>query len=146
MLKEHFKAQFNIYYKVVNPIEFKDASSFIRQLQDISNTKENTTPPETEEHKWTIKSLKQDISVNDVPSAYVKHATECKEFILEVVKTIRRTNKNTDQLGSLRISCIMEKKRYSKGKLNDLKSYRGLKIDAALHKILVILIIDCLKN
>ena len=51
MLKEHFKAQFNIYYKVVNPIEFKDASNFIRQLQDINNTKENTTPPETEEHK-----------------------------------------------------------------------------------------------
>ena len=93
MLKEHFKAQFNMYCKVVNPIELKDASSFIRQLRDISNAKENTTPPETEEHKSTIKSLKQRISVNDVPSAFVKHATECKEFILEVVKTIWRTNK-----------------------------------------------------
>ena len=93
MLKEHFKAQFNMYYKVVNPIELKDASSFIRQLRDISNAKENTTPPETEEHKSTIKSLKQGMSVNDVPSGYVKHATECKEFILEVVKTMWRTNK-----------------------------------------------------
>ena len=40
----------------------------------------------------------------------------------------------------------MEKKSYSKGKLNDLKSYRGLKIGATLYKILAILIIDCLKN
>ena len=89
MLKEHFKAQFNIYSKVANPIELKDASSFIRKLQDINNTKQNTTPPETEEQKSTIKSLKQGISVNNVPSAYVEHATECKEFILEAVKTIR---------------------------------------------------------
>ena len=89
MLKEHFKAQFNMYYKVVNPIELKDASRFIRQLRNISNTKQNTTPPETEEQKSTIKSLKQGISVNNVPSAYVEHAKECKEFILEAVKTIR---------------------------------------------------------
>ena len=45
-LKEHFKALFSMCSEVVDSIEFKDAPSFIRQFQDISNVKLNTTPPD----------------------------------------------------------------------------------------------------
>ena len=45
-LKEHFKAHFNICPKVVDPIELKDAPSFITKLQNINNTELNTIPPD----------------------------------------------------------------------------------------------------
>ena len=45
-LKEHFKALFSMCSEVVDPIEFKDTPSFLRQLQDISHAKLNTTPPD----------------------------------------------------------------------------------------------------
>ena len=45
-LKEHFKAHFNICPNVVDPIELKDAPSFITKLQNINNTELNTIPPD----------------------------------------------------------------------------------------------------
>ena len=71
---------FNICADVVDPIELKDSPSFIRQFQDINNAELNTTPPDIEELRSAVKSLKNDKYANNVPSAYVKHATECKEF------------------------------------------------------------------
>ena len=75
-LKEHFKAHFTICFDVVDSIEFKDVSSFIRQLQDVNNTELDTTPPDLEKLKSTVKSLKNCKSANDVPSDFVKHAME----------------------------------------------------------------------
>ena len=52
-LKEHYQAHFDICSEVVDPIELKDAPSFIRQLKDINNTEPSTTPSEIEQLKST---------------------------------------------------------------------------------------------
>lgn len=62
--------------EVVDPTELKDVPSVIRQFQDVNNT----------ELRSTAKSLKNGKSVF---SAYVKHAMECKEFTLEMVKLFK---------------------------------------------------------
>ena len=56
-LKEHFKAHFSICSEVADSIELKDARSFIEQFQDVNNTELNTTPPDKEELRSTVKSF-----------------------------------------------------------------------------------------
>ena len=67
----------NTNRRQVDPIQ----TSFIRQLQDINNTKLNTTLPDKEELR-SVKLSKNDKSTKDVLLAYVKYTTECKEFTL----------------------------------------------------------------
>ena len=141
-LKENLNAHFKIRSEFVDSVELKDATSFIRQLQDINNTEINTTPPDKEELRPSVKPLRNGKPANDLPFAYVKHATQCKEFTHEVMKlfeTIWRTNKIHSKLVALW-------KGPSKGKQIYTKSYQGLQIGSSLNKMLLFLIISRLKN
>ena len=146
-LKEYFKTHFNTCSVTADPIELTDAPDFIKKLHDINDTELNMDPPDIEELRSTIKSLKYGKSANDVPPAYVKHAMECKEFELEIFKlfeTIWRTNKIPKSWGHTKLVALW--KGPSKGKQNDPKAYRGIQIGSTLCKILAILIINRLKR
>ena len=74
-LKEHFKT----HLRNIQSIEVKNVPRFIRQMQDINNTELNNTVPGLEKPSKGTKGRKR-------CTIYVKHAMECQQFTLEMVK------------------------------------------------------------
>ena len=148
-LKDYFKAHFNPSPTSSIQIELLDAPKFIEELQNLNDddTQFNTDPPNVEELRTVIKSLKNGKSSNDIPSEYIKHAIDCKEFLEEMVKlykTIWNTNKIPTSWGHSKLIAIW--KGSSKGSQHDPATYRGVQIGSTLCKILAILLISRLKD
>ena len=144
-LREYFKEHFNKSPENDEPPNLKYPPNIIQQLR-TENTDINTAPPSVEELKSTIASLKNGKSANDIPSAYVKHAVECKEFLVEMVelfKAIWKTNEIPKSWGHTRLVTLW--KGPSKGSRDDPKTYRAIQIGSTLCKLLVIIIIKRIK-
>ena len=75
-LKENLNAHFKIRSEFVDSVELKDATSFIRQLQDINNTEINTTPPDKEELRPSVKPLRNGKPANDLPLLNTQHSVK----------------------------------------------------------------------
>ena len=106
-----------------------------------------TTPPDKNEVLSTIKSMKNGKAANDVPIEYIKCATECAEFMDEMVnlyKTVWQTNTIPRNWGHSKLVTIW--KGASKGSIKDPKAYRGLQIGSSLCKIMIVIIINRLKQ
>ena len=74
-----------------------------------------------------IKNLKEAKASNDIPIAFIKCATDSKEFITEIVQlyqSVWETNVIPKCWGHSKLVALW--KGASKGKSNDATSYRGL--------------------
>ena len=95
-LTEYFKDHFNSSSELLEPIELIDVPDYIKQLQSIDVSELNTSSPSTDEIQSTVNKLNNCKSATDIPAAYIKHAINCKGFIVEMeklYKTIWMTNK-----------------------------------------------------
>jgi predicted RND superfamily exporter protein len=94
-MKEYFSKHFNQTNIKDTPIELTEAPVFLSSLQAIPENIMTTTPPDKYELLSTIKAMKSGKTANDVPSAYIKCATESAKFMDEMVnlyKTVWQTN------------------------------------------------------
>ena len=146
-LKEYFIIHFNQSTTKDDPIEIKEAPAFIELLKNIPENILSTAPPDRNELTTIIKSLKNGKTANDIPTAYIKHAIDCSEFMDEMVKlykTVWETNTIPTKWGHSKLVTIW--KGSSKGNINDPKAYRGLQIGSSLCKIMIVIIINRLKK
>ena len=145
-LKAYFHKHFTSPQIEEEPIELEDVPEFITKLKQISTQKLNVMPPEEKEIVEVIKNLKETKASNDIPIAFIKCATDSKEFITEIVQlyqSVWETNVIPKCWGHSKLVALW--KGASKGKSNDATSYRGLQIGSSLCKILSIIIINRLK-
>ena len=84
-MKDCFLKHFNQSSRMDNPIELTEAPEFLNSLQAIPENIMTTTPPDKNELLSTIKSMKSGKTANDIPTAYIKSATESVEFMDEMV-------------------------------------------------------------
>ena len=146
-MKDFFSKHFNQTTIKDTPIELTEAPVFLSSLQAIPENIMATTPPDKNELLSTIKSMKSGKTANDVPTAYIKCATESDAFMDEMVnlyKTVWQTNTIPRKWGHSKLVTIW--KGASKGSINDPKAYRGLQIGSSLCKIMIIIIINRLKQ
>ena len=68
------------------PIELIEMPDFVKKLQDISTADIKTCPPDIGELWSTIDKMKNGKSTNDIPMAYIKHASRNDEFMKEMLK------------------------------------------------------------
>ena len=146
-IKEFFSKHFNQTAIKDIPIELTEAPVFLSSLQAIPDNIMTTTPPDKNEVLSTIKSMKNGKAANDVPIEYIKCATESAEFMDEMVnlyKTVWQTNIIPRNWGHSKLVTIW--KGASKGSIKDPKAYRGLQIGSSLCKIMIVIIINRLKQ
>ena len=92
-------------------------------------------------------NLKNGKAANDLPIAYIKCSMDCQEFVNEMVKlykTIWETKLIPKEWGHSKLVCLW--KGPGKGSPNDPSTYRGIQIGSSLCKIIIIVIIERLKN
>ena len=73
-LKEYFIQHFNRTSTFEDPIEIVKAPDFIKFLQDITGSTMETNPPDKEELRLTIYSLKKGRAANYIPREYIQAA------------------------------------------------------------------------
>ena len=103
-------------------------------------------PPDEKELLDVIRNLKDGKSSNDIPIEFIKYSFASKELICEIIKlfkSIWETNAIPSSWGHSRLFALW--KGLSKGKVDDLKTYRGLQIGSSLCKILIVIILNRLK-
>lgn len=145
-LKLYFERHFN---PVIGeyPLELMEAPQFVLQLQNIGLLNMPSGPPTQEELVSTVKGLKSGKSANDIPTAYIKSAISCKLFLeemLELYRTIWETNQIPTKWGHSKLVALW--KGSAKGSAENPDAYRGLQIGSSLCKIMVVIIINRLKN
>ena len=146
-LKEFFKQHFTAKMIEEDPIELEEVPEFIKKLQNISTEGMVTGPPGMDELVKVIRRLKNVKSASDIPTIFIKHALDSREFAMEVVKlykTIWVAKSMPKDWGHSRLVTLW--KGPSKGKANDPSTYRGLQIGSSLCKIMIIIIINRLKE
>ena len=97
--------------------------------------------------KSTIKTLKNGRTANDIPTEYIKAAAENKEFLEEMVKlyrTIWETHAIPVSWGKCKLVLIW--KGSSKGIASDPKAYRVLQIGSSMCKIMIVIILNRMKE
>lgn len=145
-LTEYFKSHFNKEHPDTS-INLEDAPKFLSDLQNMNEVQLNTNAPEEDEVRSIISSLKNGKSANDVPAIFVKCAIDSKKFmneIMELFQTIWKTNKIPKSWGHSKLVALW--KGSAKGSQTNPESYRGLQIGSTLCKILVILVINRMKD
>ena len=146
-LKNHFEKHFNPRHSTAAPAELETAPNFIKLLQSIPENIHKTAPPDREELYKTIMKLKSGKSAIDVPAIYIKTAIEYASFLDEMTKlyqTIWETNVIPKEWGHSKLVAIW--KGSSKGPIENPEAYRALQIGSSLCKILVIVIINRIKD
>ena len=132
-LKAYFHKHFTSPQIEEEPIELEDVPEFITKLKQISTQKLNVMPPEEKEIVEVIKNLKETKASNDIPIAFIKYATDSKEFITEIVQlyqSVWETNVIPKCWGHSKLVALW--KGASKGKSSDATSYHGLQIGSMM--------------
>ena len=71
---------------IIIEIEIAKVQDFIKFLQDIPGSIMETIPPDKEEMRLTIDSLKKGGAANDIPTKNIQAAAENDNFLNEMVK------------------------------------------------------------
>ena len=146
-LTEFFKKHFTGGAIYEDPIELEETPDFIRELQRITTNDIKIGPPDEEELTSVINNLKGGKAASDIPIVYIKQSMGSREFVEEIVKlygTIWETTSIPKGWGHSRLVALW--KGPGKGKVDDPKTYRGLQIGSSLCKIMIVIIINRLKD
>ena len=146
-LKEYFCNHFRIKSYVPDPDELKNVPRFIRKLKDIAPCQMKISPPDINEVQSCLNKLKNGKASKDIPSIFLKHASENIEFLTELTKMYQ------DVWSTMQVPKIWGHSRLIslwkgplKGKIDDPTAYRGLQIGSTLCKLMVIIIINRIKE
>ena len=115
--------------------------------KDITPGGVDTGPPNHAEILGVMKKLKRGKSANDVPAAYLKHLMEYDEFVNKMVhmySTIWITKKVPAKWAHAKLVAIW--KGAAKAKVEDPKAYRGIQIESTFCKIMIVIILNQLKQ
>jgi len=146
-LKNYFQKHFENKGEENEPINFSALPEYIEKLQKIKCGIIKTSPPSKDEVLEVVKKLKDGKAANDIPTAFVKHATESKEFLEELTclyETVWNYKVIPESWGHSKLIAIW--KGPAKGKIENPEAYRGLQIGSSLCKIMVIVIINRLRD
>ena len=147
-LKKYFEEHFSEPDNKNHPIELSNAPDFIQNLKELSDIGEiNSEPPNRKEIISTLKHLKNGKASNDIKTIYLKSAVDSKEVVDEIVKlydTIWHTEYIPKKWCHSKLLTIW--KGAAKGKVSDPSAYRGIQIGSTFCKILVIIILDRIRN
>ena len=147
LLKKHFQDHFTKKMIEEDPIELTDTPEFLKILNQIESSSINTNPPDENELRNIVSNLKEGKSACDVPIAYIKCSMNSQEFVEELVKlyqTIWESKLIPKEWGHSKLVCLW--KGPEKGSASDPTTYRGLQIGSSLCKIMVILLMERLKD
>ena len=120
---------------------------FIKNLHDANGSNLNQNPPTIEEIRKTLISLKNGKASTDIPPEFLKYSVDSKEMLNEIHKIfcdIWESQEIPANWTHSKLVCLW--KGASKGSPTDPKAYRGLQIGTIMCKILVIAILNRLKN
>ena len=146
-LREYFYEHFKSKSFVPDPDELVNIPRFIRQLKDNAPCHMNVVPPDINEVKSCLNKLKNGKASNDIPSLFLKHASENIEFLTELTRLYK------DVWSTLQVPKMWSHSRLIslwkgplKGKVDDPTAYRGLQIGSTLCKLMVVIIINRIKE
>ena len=145
-LRQYFEKHFEERAAEIEPVNFADVPDYIEELQKIKCEDIKISPPDKGEVLEVVKKLKDGKAANDIPTAFIKHATENEEFLNELTslyETVWKYHVLPVNWGHSRLIAIW--KGPTKGKIDDPEAYRGLQIGSSLCKIMVIVIINSLR-
>ena len=109
-LKEFFKKYLTTKTIIQDPTELANASPIMDKLKNITIEGLENRPPDAVELITVIKKLKDGKSSNDVPTTYVKHATDSRESKDEIFKLCYLRNTHTSKrLGTFKTHNYMER-------------------------------------
>ena len=147
-LKKYFEEHFSKPEGKNHPVELSNAPDFIQNLKELSDLCEiNSEPPNRKEIISTLKQLKNGKASNDIKTIYLKCALDSKEVVDEIVKlyaTIWLTEYIPKKWCHSKLLTIW--KGAAKGKISDPSAYRGIQIGSTFCKILVIIILERIRN
>lgn len=146
-LQNYFHDHFRNKSNSIEPDELKDIPYYIDKLKSIEHASINTDPPSLEELAETVKRLKNGKASNDIPAEFLKHASSNNDFMLELTQLYKDVWENTQipiSWGHSRLVALW--KGPSKGKADNPATYRGLQIGSSLCKLMVIIIINRIKE
>ena len=145
-LKQHFQKHFDRDYEKDTPPELVVAPRFIEILKENS-VHIKSEPPSLEELTSVMRKLKGGKAASDVPAEFIKAATTSEAFMQEM-KMLYVDIWNTVSIPSSwsKSKLVAIWKGASKGKIEDPMAYRGLQIGSSLCKILIIIIINRLRE
>ena len=146
-LKEYFCDHFKNSIHLQDPKELDDIPGFVDHLKKNTSRGMNTSPPESDEIKSALAKLKNGKAANDIPAELLKHAVENEEFLKELTRLyfdVWTQNKVPEHWGHSRLVALW--KGPSKGKADDPTTYRGLQIGSTLCKLMVVIIINRIKE
>ena len=146
-LINYFKDHFSIKTKSEPPKELLETPNFNPPLSTNPSRVINIEPPTMSELVNILKKLKGGKSANDIAPAFIKCALESNEMmeeILNLYKVVWETKVVPEKWGLSRLVALW--KGSSKGKITDPTAYRGLQIGSTLCKILMIIILDRLRD
>ena len=131
----------------MKPIELIDIPNYIAVLQQISCEFINLDPPKKNEIISTLKSLKNGKSSNDLPAEFFKYATASDALLSELESLLLQiwtTKSIPSSWGHSKLIALW--KGAAKGSAKNPASYRGLQVGSSLCKIMVIIILNRLKD
>ena len=147
-VKECFEKHFQKPEYQDDPVELTNAPEFMVNLKRISNSIAiNSDAPSRTEIIDTLKRLKNGKSSNDLPSIFLKSAVESKEVVEELTTlytTVWMTEKVPQKWSHSKLITIW--KGAAKGKIGDPSAYRGIQIGSTFCKILVVLILERIRE
>ena len=146
LLRSYFEKHFENRGEEIEPLNFTKLPNYIEQLQKIKCSNIKTSTPSKDEILEVVKKLKDGKAANDIPTAFIKHACECKEFLNEITclyETVWKHKVLPLSWGHSKLIAIW--KGPAKGKIEDPEAYRALQVGSSLCKIMVIVIINRLR-
>lgn len=146
-LTEHFSKHFIIVPPKDTPRKLLEVPQFMKELQHVQEYNLDHSLPTVEEIKKMLISLKNGKASTDIPPEFLKYSVNSEEMLDEIHKIfsdIWKTNNIPINWTHSKLVCLW--KGASKGSPTDPKTYRGLQIGTIICKILVITILNRLKN
>ena len=146
-LKEYFCNHFQSKFYISDPDELKTIPRFIRKLKENAPCQMKVITPDIDEVKSCLNKLKNGKASNDIPTIFLKHASENVEFLTELTKlynNVWSTLQVPKLWGHSRLISLW--KGPLKGKVDDPTAYRGLQIGSTLCKLMVVIIINRIKE
>ena len=146
-LIDYFKDHFSKKMNSNPPEELIGTHDFNPPLSRNPTRTINVEAPTFSELEKILKKLKGGKSANDIIPAFIKCSLESEEMMYELLnlyKSVWETKIVPEKWGLSRLVALW--KGASKGKITDPTAYRGLQIGSTLCKILMIIILDRLKE
>ena len=147
-LQEFFNEHFNPIFPDNDPTEFTELPGFVDELQQLTKSSViETGPPDVAEIRKTLSKLKNNKASNDIPSELLKYASQSDELVSEIeslLANIWETQLIPTSWGHTKLTALW--KGAAKGSSKDPKAYRGLQVGSSLCKMLVIILLNRLKE